>query len=445
MSENNDTPQNQPPYPELQQNSEHMEIQPDQRPPMTPETETQQPKKPSAWKANVQLLIVLGFIIGGFIISQNLQVEEETQKQETEIRDLLVETVTITPTNKKIAFTRTGNVSVNGQINIVPQVSGRITKVNEDFNDGGIFKENQTLFHIEQADFINAVNIAKSQVEQARTALKIQQAESEASIAEWNSINPDLPSPPLVAKAPQLQQAQASLTAARAQLADANLALKRTKFSYDFPGRIIDTTVKNGQFVQAGQSYGQAYPKDALEVIVPVEDKILKYMGTEDNEVIIRTKYRGKEIALAGQIDRIGSVLNQNTRFVDVIIKPKEDNWDILVPGVFVEVDLIGKSIENVWSLPNETLQGQDFIWTVQDKKLQKQTLQVITTSDNLTDAIGNTQTVDVVVGLLKGANDGMSVRISEVNKNEETGGAPPKINPPITTAVDKDGQEIKE
>ena len=434
MSDTPDHSNNPPPYPDLQRDGATQETQDEKIAHRESETVEEAakdtPKKPKAWKANLQLLIVLGFIIGGFIISQNLQIVEEKQKQETEIRSLLVQTKTITPVTKKIKFTRTGNISVNGQINIVPQISGRVMNVNNNFNNGGVFEKNETLFQIEQADFVNAVNIAKSQVEQARTALTIQQAESEASLNEWKSINPDLQAPDLVARKPQVLQAQANLTAARAQLADANLALGRTKFKYEFAGRIIDTTIEQGQFVQAGQAYGQAYPRNALEIIVPVEDKILQYMNIKESDVTIRTKFRGEEITLKGVVDRTGSVLNQNTRFVDVIIKPKADNWDILVPGVFVEVDLIGKSVENVWVIPNEAMQGQNDIWIVnQDNTLKQFKPQIITTGDESTDAIGNGENVDVVLGLLKGASEGMTVRVTEQQKNNQMRSAPPSSN----------------
>lgn len=447
-----DTPENQPPYNDLHRPQIQQTAPENNAPEENKNYEDELPKKPSAWKANIQLLIVLGFIIGGFVVSQTLQVEEEPQKQENQVRDLLVQTQSISPITKKIIFTRTGSISVNGLINIVPQVSGRVTRVDSDFNNGGVFDKNQTLFTIEQADFINALNIAKAQVEQARTALEIQKAESQASINEWNSINPSLTPPALVAKKPQLAQAQANLKAAQAQLADANLALNRTKFNYDFAGRIVDTTIEQGQFVQAGQAYGQAYPKDSLEIIVPVEDKILRYMDINESDVNIRIKYRGEDITLKGVADRIGSVLNQNTRFVDVVIKPKDDDWDMLIPGVFVEVDLIGKSIENVWEIPNEAMQGQSDIWIIrEDNTLELYKPDIITTHPQTTDAIGNGQTVNIVLGLLTGASEGMNVRINTPtdDKNDKMGSAPPRNNKedesnnmPITSPINESDKE---
>ncbi len=436
-----DNPQNIPPQ-------NHEQQQPDSQN-SAQETTTTSDNKPKAdknktfgWKANIQLLIVLGFIIAGFVISQNLNVEEQKQKQNIQTKDLLVDTKTITPQTKEINFTRTGNVVVNGQINIVPQVSGRIVNVHPDFNNGGVFKKGDTLFQIERADYINAVNIAKAQVEQARTSLTLQQAESNIALEEWKSLNPNRDAPSLVARKPQMQQAQANLKAAQAQLADAQLALNRTKFSYSFSGRIIDTSIELGQFVQAGQSYGQAYPRDALEITVPVEDRILQYMDIKDgNKVTINTKYRGKMVNLDGKIDRISSVLDQTTRFIDVIIKPAQENWDILLPGVFTEVTLIGQKTENIWVLPNEALQGTNDIWIVNsDQTLQRFSPEIITTNDTETDAIGNGQTVDVVLGLIKGVDDGTKVRTSSETTNDTQLLDPP----PITSPVKKNMEEAQ-
>lgn len=395
-------------------------------------------KKPNVVIANIQLLIVLLFIIGGIFLSTKLHVKEERPRENAPTKPLLVSTSKVTPQTQEVTFNRTGTVEVNGQINIVPQVSGRIVYVNPVFNDGGVFKKGDVLFKIEQADFVNQVNVARAQVEHARTNLSLQEADSNAAIEEWKSLNPNRPAPDLVAREPQLEQARASLTSAKAQLGNAQLDLKRTKVSYEFGGRVISTSIELGQFVQAGQSYGMAYPENALEVSVPVEDRLLKYIDTDKgdeqgNKVSIHADYRGEKIQLEGVIDRIGSTLDTTTRFVDVIIQPNDDQWNILVPGVFVDVELKANAIENVWAMPNGALQGQDQIWIVKgDNTLQSYRPTIITKNDTKTFAIGNGQEARVVLGLLKGASDGMSVNVTETptkNAEEVMGTAPPESN----------------
>ncbi|MEM6810845.1 MAG: efflux RND transporter periplasmic adaptor subunit [Pseudomonadota bacterium] len=397
----------------------------------------------SSWKANIQLIIVLLFIFGGIFLSQTMRTEDTGFASNSKTEDLLVNTTLVLPQKRNVNFSRTGNVGVNGRIDIVSQISGRVVKVHPAFNNGGVFKKGDILFEIEDADYINQVNIAKAQVEEARTSLSVEQAESDAAIAEWKSLNPNRPAPDLVARKPQLDRAKAALNAAKAQLSDARLNLDRTKFQYNFDGRIIDTTIELGQFIQAGQNYGSAYPLGALEISVPVEDRILKFMNISTGEntgsaVKIRTQYRGEEVILDGVIDRIGSTLDSTTRFVDVIVQPVDDQWDILVPGVFVEVDLIGDAIENVWMLPNGAMQGQNKIWIVtKDKTLQEYRPQVITSTDQHTFVIGNGQNARVVIGLLKGVSEGMGVRLSsseaqnqaEQREAERLLGKPPQGN----------------
>jgi len=374
------------------------------------------------WKANIQLAIVLGLIILGIFVSQLLSGTEDRQIEDKAKKDLLVEVIEIAPQTKNITFTKTGNIEVDGQINIVPQVSGRVVSISDNLNNGGVFDEDEKLFSIEQADFINQINIAKAQVEQARTTVAIQKAETTAAIAEWTSLNPNKPAPDLVARKPQLNQAEAGLLAARAQLEDARLNYNRSKFSYNFSGRIVDTSIELGQFLQVGQSYGTAYPVNALEVTVPITDKLLPYIqDSEGSMVKISTDYAGEELKLDGKIVRIGSTLNRSTRFIDVVIQPSEDNWERLIPGVFVDVEFFGKEINNVWEIPTKTIQGQNKIWIVQDDNTLKSMLvDLISTNDDTALTIGNGSTVKIVSGLLKGANDGMKVRIKESNQKED-------------------------
>ena len=84
------------------------------------------------------------------------------------------------------------------------------------------------------------------------------------------------------------------------------------------------------------------------------------------------------------------------------------------------------------------------------ENKLEKFKPQIITTNDETTDAIGNGQNIQVVMGLLKGASSGMTVRIADKDKNQQMGSAPPNDNaepltqqntPPITSPIEDNQQ----
>jgi RND family efflux transporter MFP subunit len=369
----------------------------------------------NTWQANLQLGIVLLFIIGAFVLSQIIGVGNKEAAKSTKTLPVLVRTIDISPSTQPLRFTRTGETEVNNQIRIVPQVSGRISSVHSDFDDGGIFKAGTDLFQIEQDDYINQMDIALAEVERARTQLALEEAEAQAAREEWESLNPGQTIPPLVARKPQLEQAKANLKAATAQLEKAELDLKRATYTLPYDGRVIETDIEIGQYVQAGQSYGTLYSRDAVQVRVPLEDRLLEYLDKDDATAIITTSYSGQDITLRGKIERIGGQVDENTRFVDAIITPVGENWEKILPNLFAEVELIGQEVDNLWQLPNNTLQGAQQVWIVQnDQTLKSYTPQILSIGEEHTLAIGNGEAVTLVEGLLKGAGDGMKVRLAE-------------------------------
>ncbi|MAQ70564.1 MAG: hypothetical protein CL565_00050 [Alphaproteobacteria bacterium] len=374
----------------------------------------------SSWKANIQLIFVLGFLIVAFILSQTIGTGEREEAQSTKTQPILVRTVDVTPSTQAIRFTRTGETEVNNEIRIVPQVSGRIVNVHPDFDDGGVFEADAELFKIEQDDYINQRDIARAEVERAQTQLALEQAEAQASREEWESLNPSEPIPSLVARAPQLDQAKANLRAARAQLEDAKLGLERTVFSLPYAGRVIETDIDVGQYVQAGQNYGLLYSRDAVQIRVPLEDRLLQYLNEDETNATINTVYRGENVSLNGEIERIGGQLNENTRFVDVIITPTGQNWDKILPNVFAEVELTGQEIDSLWELPNSVMQGAQNVWIVKDDDtLELYSPQILSIGDEYTLAIGSGEKVTLVDGLLKGGGEGMKIRRVEDAENE--------------------------
>jgi membrane fusion protein, multidrug efflux system len=367
----------------------------------------------NTWQANMQLAVVLLFIIGAFILSQIIGIGEKETAKSTKTLPVLVRTVEVSPSTQSIRFIRTGETEVNNQIRIVPQVSGRISSVHPDFDDGGVFEAGTSLFQIEQDDYINQRDIAQAEVERAQTQLALEEAETQAAREEWESLNPGKSIPALVARQPQSEQAKANLKAATAQFEKAELDLKRATYILPYDGRVIETDIEIGQYVQAGQSYGTLYSRDAVQVRVPLEDRLLKYIDKDKATAIISTNYRGQNMSLRGKIERIGGQVDENTRFVDVIITPEGSDWNKILPNLFAEVELIGQEMEGLWQLPNNTLQGTEQVWIVQDDQtLKSYTPHILSIGKEYTLALGNGETATLVEGLLKGAGDGMKVRL---------------------------------
>lgn len=372
-------------------------------------------------KGIIQLILVILLIAGSFLISNMLKSERVSMRGAGgEERRIFVETVTVSPQTHRVQFDTTGTVQSRGVIGIVPQIQGRIDTVSDNLFEGGTFTADEILFQVDPRDFKLEIQRLQAAVAQAQTALNIEKAEGEAALIDWRQLNGDKPVPPLVAREPQLKEAHANLQAARAQLANAKLDLERTKFSFPFDGRVISSDLEKGQFVMTGQSYGQVFDLSSLEVQASLEDKQLKWLlGSDNPKIKITANYLGEIKTYDGVLKRSAGSLDQQTRFARVSFGFSEENVDLL-PGVFVDVDIEGSTLENVSVLPAEALQKEGHIWIVTtDNTLKKHIPEIIYSTDKNIIIEGLSTNSRVVTSRTAGATEGMEVNVANENADQ--------------------------
>lgn len=363
-------------------------------------------------KGLAQLIAVILFIAGSFFVSNLLQTSNAPEREKAAAdRALYVDTRTVSPAPYRITFETTGTVNSRADINIVPQVSGRVVEISDNMFEGGTFKKDEILFKIEPRDYELEVKRLEAAVASAETALDVTKAESGAAISEWNILHKGKDAPDLVAKRPQLAEAETALKSAKAQLDTARLNLERTTFSMPFDGRVLSGNLEVGQFVSAGQSYGTVFDSNGLEVRASLEDKKLQWlMNAENPEITIKTKYLGQEHEYKGVLKRKAASLDSSTRFATIAFGFADPVTDV-VPGVFTTLEIKGPTEQNIVTVPAEALQKEGIIWTVkQDGTLHAITPDILF-SDNDHIALQNIgNSVTVVTSRVSGAADGMKV-----------------------------------
>lgn len=367
-------------------------------------------------KGYIQAVLVVAFIGGAFLFSRYLaSLQHAPDPGRTDQRHtFLVRTEVVEPQMFRLRFSATGTVQVRALTDIVPQVSGRVESIDDCAFPGGVFTPETVLFRIEEEDFRNELDRMQAEVARARTQLKVQQAASEAAREEWRQLNPNTPVPPLVAEQPQLEEARANLQAAQAALKTARLNLARTRYQLPFEGRVIEFQLEQGQYVVAGQSYGQAYRVKSLEIDVPLPEQQLAWLlEAEEPQIRVSSDFRQAEVYRA-HIKRVAAKVDMQTRFARVVLGLEETAPD-LIPDVFVRVRFVGPERENVWVLPLDALQADNLIWVVgEDKTLRSLQPPVIQITEDHVVAESNGATIRVVVGNLPQATEGAEVEIVE-------------------------------
>lgn len=365
---------------------------------------------------NRQLLLVVIIIVAAVMLSRVFSNSRQVLHiSEGETR-LPVSVIAVETGAHAVAITTTGRVAPRSTVGLTPQVSGRVLWVDDSLYSGGYFEANAVLFRIEQSDYLNERAKEQAAVAKAETSLALEQAEADAALAEWGGLNGELPAPPLVSRVPQIAQVKAELAAARARLAQAELNLSRTEYSLPFDGRVISSSLELGDYLQAGQSYGQLYNQQALEIVLSLPKNDLPWIsqpGQVDIAITFDALNTRRQHSLKGKILRIGASLDETTRFQQVVIKPI-DNGDLL-PGMLTRVVLHSTPVPDTWALPLSALQAGGAIWLVdEDSRLRRIEPQIIATMAESVIIVAPMDTASVVDSSLGGAIEGAKVMVVE-------------------------------
>ena len=114
-----------------------------------------------------------------------------------------------------------------------------------------------------------------------------------------------------------------------------------------------------------------AYGINAVEIPVPIEDQELAWFEIP-SQAIVKADFAGGIHNWAGKVVRTDGQIDPKTRLVTVIVEvtgsfKKINGRPHLVPGMFVEVTIQGKVLEQVIPVPRSSIHKGVEVWVVQD------------------------------------------------------------------------------
>lgn len=269
-----------------------------------------------------------------------------------------------------------GTVLPRTESELIPEVSGRVTSISSAMVSGGFFKKDDVLLTIDPLDYEVALEQARAALASAVSELTNARKahERQQDLAKKQSTSESQRDDALN----RLRVAQASLREARARLSRAERDLERTRVRAPYDGRVRSEKVDVGQFVNRGAAIASLYATDVAEVRLPVHDEELAYLNlplagratTEFPQVILRARFGGKNHSWEGQVVRTEGELDPQTRMINVIAQvenPYEGTEDRppLAVGLFVEAEILGKEVDDVYILPRSALQANNQIYVI--------------------------------------------------------------------------------
>lgn len=363
----------------------------------------------------------------------------EPEKKEEGPRPIAAFVEKVTRGTVRLEVSTQGEVRPRTEIDLVPQVSGRIVHVAPEFVEGGIIKKDQLLIQIEDEDYKLGVVRARARVAEARQRLDEEEAEAELARKDWEELGEGTPSP-LTLRQPQLDRARAQLASAEAELADAELQLKRTTIFAPFDGRVRQKQADLGQFVSPGTKLGRIFSTNVVDVRLPLTDRELAllnlpvaFSAPEEGgpRVHLSADVAGGRRQWDGEIVRTESAIDPSTRVLYAVAEVKDpygkgaDEGMPLAVGLFVDAVIEGREIADALIIPRAALRGSDEVYLVNDKnELEIRKVAVISSSPERAILRNGVKEGDrIVVSVLRTVRNGM--KIEPLTRGSETAQKP--------------------
>jgi multidrug efflux system membrane fusion protein len=386
-------------------------------------------------KRKLQVVLVLVILATGVGIAAVLKyTRKPPAKTEKKALAPLVNVLTVSQQDIEMVVQGYGTVQPKVQAEVVPQVSGKVVAISDNFRNGGFIKAGEALITIDPRDYELAVQRAQADVASAEVALDLEKAEAAVARQEWEDLNPGAEPPsPLVLREPQVRQVQTRLEAAKAQLATAELNLERTKVSLPFDGRVVTETVDMGQYAIAAQTIGKVYGIEAVEIEVPLEDWELGWFdipanpvslngdgsGKRGSKVEVRAEFAGGAHTWEGHVVRTTGEIDRMSRMVSVVVEVPEpfkgaNGRPPLVPGMFVELLIKGKILKGAVQVPRYAVHNGNQVWVLSEDRLRIRQVQIARQDNEYAYVVAGLEDgAAVVTSALDTVTNGMLVRAS--------------------------------
>ncbi len=325
-----------------------------------------------------------------------------------------------------------GEVRPKTEIELIPQVSGRIIAISESFAEGAEFDPGTVLIEIDDTDYRLAVIRAEARVIGAKVEIERELANAKIKQDHWlDQKNSGEPTPYALNEL-QVAQARANLRAAEADLRAATLNVERTRISVPFRGHVREKNIGIGQYVSAGTSLGTVFSTDVVEVRLPLTDSQLAelnlpmgFKASAFNAPMVRFSARvgNKDRNWEGRIVRTSASVDQQTRLIYAIAEVEDpyglgaDTGAPLAVGLFVTAEIAGISSQPALILPRVALRNANKVYVINDEnKLEIRTVDILSTSEDIVLVSSGVKAGEkVVTSTIPAAVDGMEVRaISE-------------------------------
>ncbi len=319
------------------------------------------------------VLVVLGAIGTSAVM---VRLAPKAAKAQVKKELPVVAVVELEPASETSLVATTGVVVPAHEITVLPELSGRLTRVSAELIPGGTVKKGDVLAQIDPRDYELAIVEAEGRVRAARLELELETSRGEIARRELGILGQKVEDVgPTVSRISQLAAAETNLAASESGLGRAKVTLGRTTLRAPFNATVISENVDVGQVVGPQTQIARLVGTDTLWVkaSLPFEElDMIQIPGTnaeQGSSVTVRHRLSDERvIERSGRVLRLVNELDAKTRRAQVLVeieKPFAQELGLpLVPGSFVQVEINGRQLDDAFCIPRGAV-DDGRVWVV--------------------------------------------------------------------------------
>ncbi len=361
----------------------------------------------------------------------------------------LVEVIRAAPASGQRAVVQgMGTVKPARVMALTPEVSGRVIDHHAALQPGGRVSAGDVVVQLDPRDYKLAVTRETAMVTRAKAEVALENGRKAIAQQEWAAMEKQLGAAAsstgraLALRTPQGKAVAANVTAAKAALSGARLALERTSIVAPFDAFVQTENVEVGQWVGPGTPLASLVGTEHFWVEVSVPVAQLDWLGMEPGSEslpkarIVQRLGGAETIERAGRVLRVLDQLDPLGRMASLLVEV-DDPLGLATTGgartplrigAYVEVTIEGKVFNDGTIIPRDAVRDGGTLWVVsQDDTLDiRQVDMRWKERDRVIVGTGLAEGEQVIISAMAAASSGMGVRVAEdVTAKAPAGGQP--------------------
>ncbi len=371
------------------------------------------------WRKSLITLavVVVLFILSSLLYMMFAGMEEKPEDKQREEIKLYVKTEKVAYSTNQAKIVETGRLSSQHTIDLSAEVQGEILRGNVLLREGTKFKKGTLLVRIFDEEARNNLKASKSRFLNSIAGIlpdiKIDYPGSYQKYEDFfNAVKIDEPLPPL----PEPDsEAEKIFLASRNILNDyfiiKSLEVRFSKYNLyaPFDGSFTQVYLEPGSVANPGSRIASMIRTDKLELEVPVRTEDTYWIQVGD-QVKVSTKDRN--ITWTGTVVRKSDFIDPASQAITVFVALTPGKGKPLFQGQYLRAEFAAKTLEESMEIPRNAVFETDHVFTVEDGKLKKKTIEILKTNATTVIFSGLPEGVDVVVEPLINAREGFNAEI---------------------------------